>query len=116
MSKLIQSAYNCIESGKYKKAITILDSPELDRFPIAKSLKGYCAMVIGNRAKAREAVLEQIKLKPTDEHILHQIMDTIHYLGDYKLAADLLEGVHAIDKNNIATAEMLYFSYFCLVM
>lgn len=36
MSKLIQSAYNCIESGKYKKAITILDSPELDRFPIAK--------------------------------------------------------------------------------
>lgn len=36
MSKLIQSAYNSIESGKYKKAITILDSPELDRFPIAK--------------------------------------------------------------------------------
>lgn len=36
MSKLIQSAYVCIESGKFKKALTILDSPELDRFPSAK--------------------------------------------------------------------------------
>ena len=36
MSKLIQSAYTSIESGKFKKALTILDSPELDRFPTAK--------------------------------------------------------------------------------
>ena len=42
-------------------------------------------------------------------------MAVIHYLGDYKLGVDLLEGVYAIDKNNISTAEMLYFAYFCLV-
>ena len=29
MSKLIQSAYASINSQKYKKAITILESPEL---------------------------------------------------------------------------------------
>lgn len=37
MSKLIQSAYTCIESQKYKKAVTILDSPELSRYPLAKA-------------------------------------------------------------------------------
>ena len=36
MSKLIQSAYTCIESKRYKKAVTILDSPELSRYPLAK--------------------------------------------------------------------------------
>lgn len=36
MSKLIQSAYASINSQKYKKAITILESPELDRYPMAK--------------------------------------------------------------------------------
>lgn len=42
-------------------------------------------------------------------------MATIHYLGDYALAVQLLEPVHAADKNNISTAEMLYFAYFCQV-
>lgn len=42
-------------------------------------------------------------------------MDTIHYLGDYTLAVQLLEPVHQADKNNISTAEMLYFAYFCQV-
>ena len=37
MSKLIQSAYNCIESNKFKKAVSILDSPELARYPLAKA-------------------------------------------------------------------------------
>ena len=36
MSKLIQSAYASINSQKYKKALTILESPELDRYPMAK--------------------------------------------------------------------------------
>lgn len=42
-------------------------------------------------------------------------MVAIHYLGDYSLAVRLLEPVHAIDKNNISTAEMLYLAYFCQV-
>ena len=36
MSKIIQSAYSLIESQKYKKAATLLDSPEVARFPHAK--------------------------------------------------------------------------------
>lgn len=36
MSKIIQSAYSFIESQKYKKAATLLDSPEVARFPLAK--------------------------------------------------------------------------------
>lgn len=36
MSKIIQSAYNLIESQKYKKAAEHLDSPEVARYPLAK--------------------------------------------------------------------------------
>ena len=36
MSKIIQSAYNFIESQKYKKAAALLDSPEVARYPHAK--------------------------------------------------------------------------------
>ena len=36
MSKIIQSAYSAIESQKYKKAASLLESPEVARFPFAK--------------------------------------------------------------------------------
>ena len=36
MSKIIQSAYSAIESQKYKKAASLLESPDVARFPLAK--------------------------------------------------------------------------------
>lgn len=36
MSKIIQSAYSSIGAQKYKKAATLLESPEVARYPIAK--------------------------------------------------------------------------------
>lgn len=42
-------------------------------------------------------------------------MSTIHYLGEYSLAVELLEKVHKADINNIATSEMLYLAYYCNV-
>ena len=42
-------------------------------------------------------------------------MSTIHYLGEYSLAVELLEKAHKADINNIATSEMLYIAYYCNV-
>lgn len=50
-----------------------------------------------------------------DNSILNQALDGIHYIGDYSLAVQLFENAHALDKNNIETGELLYFSYFCTV-
>lgn len=42
-------------------------------------------------------------------------MSTIHYLGEYSLAVELLEKAHKVGINNIATSEMLYLAYYCNV-
>ena len=47
--------------------------------------------------------------------MVKQVMDAIHYIGDYILAVRLLEEAHKKDKHNIEFGELLYYAYFWTV-